>query len=104
MSIGSEDMAEEIMPYLGLDQNYLVSLSCGGALDAPSACSGVRRRRFTVPNSPHLPIISSSPLRNHLGDDKPPFSTIKPCCCPIAFLSHYSIIAFRDLEIVVPMA
>ena len=32
---------------MGLDQNYLVPLSCGGALDAPSACSGVRRRRFT---------------------------------------------------------
>jgi hypothetical protein len=30
-----------------LDQNYLVPFSCGGALDAPSACSGVRRRRFT---------------------------------------------------------
>jgi hypothetical protein len=30
-----------------LDQNYLVPFSCGGALDAPSACSGVRRRRLT---------------------------------------------------------
>ena len=33
---------------LSLDQNYLVPLSCGGALDAPSACSGVLRRRFTL--------------------------------------------------------
>jgi hypothetical protein len=24
-----------------------IPFSCGGALDAPSACSGVRRRRFT---------------------------------------------------------
>jgi len=26
----------------------MIPLSCGGALDAPSACSGVRRRRFTM--------------------------------------------------------
>ena len=25
-----------------------IPFSCGGALDAPSACSGVRRRRFTT--------------------------------------------------------
>ena len=35
MSIGSVDMVEEIVPYLGLDQPYLVPFLCGGALDAP---------------------------------------------------------------------
>jgi len=35
MSIGSVDMVEEIVPYLGLDQPYLISFLCGGALDAP---------------------------------------------------------------------
>ena len=35
MSMGSVDMVEENVPYLGLDQLNLVPLSCGGALDAP---------------------------------------------------------------------
>ena len=35
MSMEAEDMVEEIVPYLGLDQTYLVPFSCGGALDAP---------------------------------------------------------------------
>jgi len=33
---------------LAFGSGNLIPFSCGGALDAPSACSGVRRRRFTV--------------------------------------------------------
>jgi hypothetical protein len=32
---------------LAFGSGNLIPFSCGGALDAPSACSGVRRRRFT---------------------------------------------------------
>jgi hypothetical protein len=47
MSMGSVDMVEEIVPYLGMDQVDIVSASCSGASHAPPACSGVRRRRLT---------------------------------------------------------
>ena len=50
------------------------------------------------------PLHPISPLMYHLGDDKPPFSAMKPCRCPIAFLGHYFFIAFSDLEVVIPMA
>ena len=35
MSMGSVDMVEEIVPYLGLDQLNVVPFSCGGALCMP---------------------------------------------------------------------
>jgi hypothetical protein len=43
-------------------------------------------------------------LIHHLGDDKPPFPTVKPGCCPVALLGHYLFIAFSDLEAIVPVA
>ena len=36
---------------LAFGSGNLIPFSCGGALDAPSACSGVRRRRFTSGDS-----------------------------------------------------
>jgi UV DNA damage endonuclease len=42
---------------LGKDQIDIVSASCGGASHAPPACSGVRRRRLTVLNSPNQQIV-----------------------------------------------
>ena len=47
MSMGSVEMVEEIVPYLGKDQIDIVPSLCGGASHAPPACSGVRRRRLT---------------------------------------------------------
>ena len=46
MSMGSLDMVEENVPYLGMDQ----LTNCGlmrRRLACPTACSGVRRRRLT---------------------------------------------------------
>jgi len=40
MSMGSVEMVEEIVPYLGLDQLNVVPFSCGGALHAPMLASG----------------------------------------------------------------
>ena len=47
MSMGSEDIVKEIMPYLRMDQ----LTNCGlmrRHLACPTACSGARRRRLTL--------------------------------------------------------
>jgi hypothetical protein len=50
MSMGSVDLVEEIVPYLGADQIDVVPSSWGGASHAPLLAVRVRRRRFTVKN------------------------------------------------------
>jgi len=48
----------------------MIPLSCGGALDAPSACSGVRRRRFTELTSEFVDQFRVGKLNHFLEKEK----------------------------------